>query len=188
MTGLARSIAPAGRFGAIDFGARGPAFARRRAIALEQRTTTQISPPVAPGSDGAITSVDRMKTSAPCPCGTDLPYAACCGRFLDGVLRPETAEALMRSRYVAHVLDRADYLLRTWHPATRPATIDREGELMHWLGLKVVRVAAGGSEDARGIVEFVARYKIAGRAQRLHEISRFVWEDGQWFYWDAVKE
>lgn len=94
----------------------------------------------------------------------------------------------MRSRYVAHVLDRADYLLRTWHPATRPATIDREGELVHWLGLRVVRVAAGGSEDAQGIVEFVARYKIAGRAHRLHEISRFVWEDGQWFYWDAVKE
>ena len=51
--------------------------------------------------------------------------------------------------------------------------------------MKVVRAVAGGPDDVQGVVEFVARYKIAGRAHRLHEISRFTREDGQWFYLDA---
>ncbi len=91
----------------------------------------------------------------------------------------------MRSRYVAYVRKRSDYLLRTWHPITRPPQLDFETESVSWLGLKVVRSEAGGAEDARGTVEFVARYKIAGRAHRLHEISRFMREGGQWFYLDA---
>jgi SEC-C motif-containing protein len=31
----------------------------------------------------------------------------------------------------------------------------------------------------------VARSKLGGRAQRLHETSRFVREDGRWFYVDG---
>ncbi len=120
-----------------------------------------------------------------CPCGTPNPYAACCGHYLDLGQLPATAEALMRSRYVAYVRKRSDYLLRTWHPTTRPPQLDFETESVSWLGLKVVRSEAGGAEDARGTVEFVARYKIAGRAHRLHEISRFTREGGQWFYLDA---
>jgi SEC-C motif-containing protein len=91
----------------------------------------------------------------------------------------------MRSRYVAYVRGRADYLLQTWHPSTRPATLDLEGESVRWLGLKVIRVEAGGREDRQGTVEFVARYKVGGRAYRLHEISRFVREGGGWFYREA---
>jgi SEC-C motif-containing protein len=34
-------------------------------------------------------------------------------------------------------------------------------------------------------VEFVARFRVAGRAVRQHELSRFVREDGQWFYVDG---
>jgi SEC-C motif-containing protein len=57
---------------------------------------------------------------------------------------------------------------------------------VRWLGLQVRRVEAGGTDDRHGIVEFVARYKVDGRAHRLHETSRFVREDGQWFYVDAM--
>lgn len=120
-----------------------------------------------------------------CPCGAPHAYADCCGRYLDAGQLPPTAEALMRSRYVAYVRKRSDYLLRTWHPSTRPAQLDLETESVPWLGLKVVRAVAGGLEDVQGTVEFVARYKIAGRAHRLHEISRFTRGDGQWFYLDA---
>jgi SEC-C motif domain protein len=120
-----------------------------------------------------------------CPCGRAAPYADCCGRFLDGGECPDTAEALMRSRYVAQVRDRMDHLHRTWHPSTRPASLDRAGEPVRWLGLNVLRVEAGGTGDARGTVVFVARYKIGGRAYRLRESSRFVREDGRWFYLDA---
>lgn len=123
-----------------------------------------------------------LNTVDSCPCGGNAPYAACCGRFLDGGLVPETAEALMRSRYTAYVRGRADYLLQTWHPATRPAALDLDSDPTRWLDLKILRVAAGGAEDAQGIVEFVARYKVGGKASRMHEVSRFVREAGRWFY------
>ena len=89
----------------------------------------------------------------------------------------------MRSRYSAYVLGLADYLLATWHPSTRPATIEPGPPGLRWLGL-TVRDAPPPSGDA-GEVEFVARSKLGGRAQRLHERSRFVREHGRWFYVDG---
>jgi SEC-C motif-containing protein len=88
----------------------------------------------------------------------------------------------MRSRYVAFVLARSDYLLRTWHPSTRPEALNLTTNGLRWLGLQVRRLEAGGPADPQGTVEFVARYKVGGQAHRLHEISRFVRKDGQWFY------
>ena len=86
----------------------------------------------------------------------------------------------MRSRYSAYVLGLIDYLLVTWHPSTSP------GELalppVKWLGLEVLHSQA--SADA-GVVEFVALSKEGGRAQRLHETSRFVREGATWFYIDG---
>jgi SEC-C motif-containing protein len=127
-----------------------------------------------------------MKQLDRCPCGAPAEYPACCGRYLDADLCPDTAEALMRSRYVAYVRRQPDYLLRTWHSSTRPPTLDLEGDPVRWLGLQVRRVEAGSPDDRHGVVEFVVRYKIGGRAHRLHETSRFVREDGRWFYVDAL--
>ena len=128
-----------------------------------------------------------MNADSACPCGSGKAYAACCGPCLDHGQRPATAEALMRSRYTAYALARDDYLLRTWHESTRPGTLDfRDAGIIRWLGLKIVRTEAGGPDDARGVVEFVARYKIGGKAHRLHETSRFVREGGQWFYLDGT--
>lgn len=117
-----------------------------------------------------------------CPCGSS-DYAQCCKPYHDGAAAP-TAEALMRSRYSAYVLGLMAYVYATWHGSTRPAL----AELVHdpalkWLGLEVRRFAPGTDEAT---VEFVARSKSAGRAQRLHEVSRFVKEDGRWFYIDGV--
>jgi SEC-C motif domain protein len=122
-----------------------------------------------------------MKQDA-CPCGTGRPYAACCGRWHDGeqhLLAPD-AESLMRSRYSAYVKGRADYIRDTWHPSTRPAAIDPDPPGLQWLRLEVRRHAAQDAEQAT--VEFVAVSKLGGRAQRLHETSRFVREGGRWFY------
>lgn len=128
-----------------------------------------------------------MNADNACSCGSGKAYAACCGPYLDGGQRPITAEALMRSRYSGYVLARMDYLLDTWHQSTRPGTLDLDdSSIVNWLGLKIVRTEAGGPDDARGVVEFVARYKVGGKAHRLHEISRFVREGGQWFYLDGV--
>jgi SEC-C motif-containing protein len=126
-----------------------------------------------------------LEPSAPCPCGSTLPYAGCCGRWHDGAqyLQAPDAAALMRSRYSAFVLERADYLLATWAATTRPASVDFEPGL-RWLGLQVRQhrvIDAGHAE-----VEFVARSKLGGRAHRLHETSRFTRRaDGRWVYLDG---
>jgi SEC-C motif-containing protein len=90
----------------------------------------------------------------------------------------------MRSRYCAYVLGLADYLLATWHPSTRPAALDlHEEPKPKWLGLEVKRHEVTGPDSAR--VEFVARYRVAGRGHRLHEASRFLREEGRWYYVDG---
>jgi SEC-C motif domain protein len=86
----------------------------------------------------------------------------------------------MRSRYSAFVLLLEDYLLGTWHPSTRPLEPLRLSAQTRWLGLQVKQHLAQDATHAT--VEFVARSKLAGRAQRLHEVSRFVWEHGHWWY------
>jgi SEC-C motif domain protein len=121
---------------------------------------------------------------AGCPCGRQLPYAACCGRFVDGAALAPDAETLMRSRYTAYTLSREDYLRATWHASTCPPDLDLAAEPQpRWLGLEVKHHAEPDAGHAT--VEFVARYKVGGRAHRLHEVSRFVWEDGRWWYVDG---
>ncbi len=117
-----------------------------------------------------------------CPCGNDA-YAACCGRFITQGQIPQTPEELMRSRYTAYTLGDEAYVRATWYPRTLPdgPLVSQEPGLK-WLGLEVRRHAANGDE---GMVEFVARSKLGGRAQRMHEISRFVREEGRWYYLDG---
>lgn len=115
--------------------------------------------------------------STPCPCGQGL-YATCCEPLHQG-LAAASAEALMRSRYSAYALQLADYLRDTWHADTRPADLAVDDHDTKWIGL-VIRQQHTSGDNAT--VEFVARYKINGRAQRLHEISRFVREAGRWYY------
>lgn len=122
--------------------------------------------------------------ASPCPCGSQLAYVTCCGPYHDGVAAPGSAAALMRSRYSAYVLGIEAYLLATWHVSTRPAQIDVDAApAPKWLGLEVRRHVATAPDSAT--VEFVARYRVAGRAHRLHEISRFVREAGRWVYVDG---
>jgi SEC-C motif-containing protein len=126
-----------------------------------------------------------MDPDAPCPCGLPGPYAACCGRWHAGpqyLLAPD-APALMRSRYSAWVLGDHAYLLATWHPGTRPASLSAAEPGLRWLGLEVKHHA--DIDASHATVSFVARHKLAGRAQRLQETSRFVREDGRWFYVDG---
>jgi len=119
-----------------------------------------------------------------CPCGSTKHYTDCCACYVEGNEPAPTAEVLMRSRYTAYTMLREDYLLVTWHSSTRPATLGLAEEApTKWLGLEVKRHEQQDADHA--IVEFVARYKVNGRAHRLHELSRFVREDGRWFYVDG---
>lgn len=130
----------------------------------------------------------HFSPDAPCPCGQAAPYSRCCGRLhaafeQSGALTAPDAQALMRSRYSAFVLDLTDYLRATWHPQTRPDTVAPNEAGLRWLGLDVKRHAV--QDDTHATVEFVARSKLGGRAYRLHEISRFECIDGVWLYKDG---
>lgn len=124
------------------------------------------------------------KLSELCPCGSTKKYSDCCARYIEGGETAATAEALMRSRYTAYTQLAEDYLLATWHPSTRPTALGlAQEEPVKWIGLEVKRHEQQDADHA--IVEFVARYKVNGRAQRMHEASRFVREGGRWFYVDG---
>ena len=121
-----------------------------------------------------------------CPCDPNRNYADCCGRWHADTPAPD-AESLMRSRYAAYVLGLGDYLLATWHPSTRPRHLSLDANSEYhttWLGLKIKDHAITGSDTA--VVEFIARFREGGgSASRLHERSRFVRENGKWYYLDG---
>ena len=122
--------------------------------------------------------------NAACPCDSGLAYDHCCRSYLSGAASAPTAEALMRSRYTAYTRNDAAYLSATWHASTRPENLVLDDQpASKWLGLSVMRHEQQDASHA--IVEFVARYKINGRAFKLQETSRFVQENGQWFYVDG---
>ena len=125
--------------------------------------------------------------STACPCGRTagkgqaLSLDVCCGPFHAGQNAPD-AESLMRSRYSAFVLGHVPYLLATWHSSQRPADLQLEAGAK-WLGLEIRQHRSTGEHTAE--VEFVARFRVGGKAVRQHERSRFVREAGQWFYVDG---
>lgn len=92
----------------------------------------------------------------------------------------------MRSRYSAYVLGNDNYLLRNWHETTRPSQLNSDtDEGLNWLSLRILACDKGGGKDTEGTVEFVAEYQLEDEVQQLHEKSRFVNENGQWFYLDG---
>ena len=124
----------------------------------------------------------QKPNTSDCLCGSGKSAESCCHAYHAGATAP-TAEALMRSRYVAYALGLEPYLLETWHMSTRPAELKLDEDPPRWLGLSIKRYEQ--QEIDLATVEFVARYKIGGRAYRLHETSRFVREGGRWLYLDG---
>lgn len=120
-----------------------------------------------------------------CPCGTGLTYADCCGRLHGGTATAATAEQLMRSRYSAFAVGDAAYLLATWHPETRPPSLEHD-PTVRWMGLDVLATGGGGLLSTEGTVEFRAWYRHEGETGSQHETSRFVREDGAWRYLDGA--
>jgi SEC-C motif domain protein len=123
-------------------------------------------------------------TGAACPCGSGRALEHCCGRYHAGEAAPD-ADSLMRSRYSAYVLGLEDYLRATWHPDTCPVALGLDATPRpQWLGLTVK--ACASQDTTHATVEFVARYKLNGRAFKLHETSRFENLGGRWVYVDGV--
>ncbi|WP_448720553.1 YchJ family protein [Microbacterium natoriense] len=118
-----------------------------------------------------------------CPCASGDAYGGCCGPLHRGAPAP-TAERLMRSRYTAFALEDAAYLHTSWHPSTRPRSIEFEPGL-RWRTLVIVDRVAGGPFDDEGVVEFEAFWQQDRARGTLHERSRFVREDRRWLYLDG---
>ena len=125
-----------------------------------------------------------MSDALRCPCLSGLTFDDCCGRFHSGAAHAPTAEQLMRSRYSAFARGERDYLLRTWHPSTRPKDLTLD-EDTRWYRLDILATSAGTPFDTSGTVEFEAFRKGPGGSGSQHEVSSFVREGGQWFYVDG---
>jgi SEC-C motif domain protein len=130
----------------------------------------------------------KKAAADPCSCGNTVGYDACCGRFHAGALHlmAPTAEALMRSRYSAHVFGLDAYLHDTWHARTRPSSIAPPPPGLRWIGLEVRRQVPADANHAT--VEFIARSKLGGRADRMHVTSCFERVDGRWLYVEDVSD
>ena len=116
---------------------------------------------------------------ASCPCG-GAEFRSCCGPVVEDGVPARTAEQLMRSRYTAFVLERPEHLWRTWHPRTRPETVEAGG--VEWAGLTILEVVAGGQDDDDGVVDFEARFTGPSGHEVMRERSEFRRRAGRWFY------
>jgi len=125
----------------------------------------------------------QIDTAAPCPCGSGEAFGGCCGPALRGDPTP-TAERLMRSRYTAFSLGDVSYLTSSWHPRTRPETVEADAGL-RWTGLEILGVEGGELADATGVVTFTATWSDGATSGVLRERSRFVRELGRWWYVDG---
>lgn len=141
-----------------------------------------------PGDIGSAQASQRS-ASMPCPCGNQKLLPECCGIYLQGLRAAPTAEKLMRSRYSAYCLKNINYLFNTEHPRYRKPNSRKQiaatANSLKWLGLTVLATEAGQPEDAIGVVEFVAAYQEGQLVNQLHERSRFIKENGTWFYTDG---
>ena len=147
----------------------------------------------------ASASASTLSVALPklCPCGgapaaikrkgAEATFADCCGRYIEQGQLPPDALHLMRSRYTAFVLENEAYLLHTWEKTNRPGKLEFDVGAK-WLGLDIKDFVPTGLQEGQETaeVEFVARVRVAGKATRLHERSRFVCQDGQWLYVSAV--
>ncbi|MFI1395545.1 YchJ family protein [Streptomyces sp. NPDC020681] len=131
------------------------------------------------------TQAPALTDASPCPCGLPASYGECCGRFHTGAHAAPTAELLMRSRYSAFVAHDTAYLLRTWHPATRPRHLELDPG-MHWTSLEILETTDGSPFHSSGTVTFRVRFRHHGKRGAMHERSRFERQDGAWVYVDGT--
>lgn len=126
--------------------------------------------------------------STPCPCGQGDVYRQCCGPLHWGLAQATNAEQLMRSRYTAIFYGLNDYLVTTLHPSQRKTVMppgnprSRSPLDPEWQHLQILTTHRGGPSQADGEVEFVATYLLGSTPRQLQERSRFVRQDGRWFY------
>lgn len=128
----------------------------------------------------------QFPMDSPCPCGSQVNLGDCCLPYIEGKYSAPTAEALMRSRYTAHVVLAIDYLWDTWTPEVRihssKEDIHRWASSCEWLGLRILETHAGKTEDSQGLVSFIALFREGSQLQEHHEASLFKKTRQGWLY------
>lgn len=119
-----------------------------------------------------------------CPCGNDRPLEACCGPFIEGARRPNTAEELMRSRFTAYATGNVDYICDTEQDPQRK-TIENWAKSTQFKRLRVLASELGGSEDEVGTVTFEADFVTNGEAGTHRETSQFRKQEGRWMFFSG---
>ena len=121
-----------------------------------------------------------------CNCGNSKTYTKCCGLAHQLLKAVKTAEQLMRSRYTAFTLADGDYLMESHHITTR--SIKEKEHLVawaksvEWVELKILATSKGLANDSEGTVSFKAYYKENGKQNCIQENSKFIKENGCWYY------
>ena len=120
----------------------------------------------------------------PCPCGAG-PYDTCCRPYVEGEADAPTPVALMRSRYTATDQANAQYLVDTRHASTRNkrtvAEVEASCRARQLQGLTILEEADGDHPD-EAYVEFRAEFLHEGSRGSVQERSRFLREDGRWYF------
>ena len=131
----------------------------------------------------------NMKNEELCPCQSGKIYGECCGPVLEGKVKAETAEQLMRARYSAYVTGHVEFLRDSSGEAVRKEfnlkASKAWSEAASWHGLKIIATEQGGKDDERGVVEFEAQYSARNEFCNHHEISTFIRENGDWKFEDG---
>jgi len=120
-----------------------------------------------------------------CPCGLNKNFETCCSEIINGNTAA-TAEQLMRSRYSAYATNNVQYIFDTYESASREEQclddIALWAKQCKWIALNVISTSTNGN---KATVEFSAKYLQKSKLYQLHENSRFIKTDGNWYYLDG---
>jgi len=121
-----------------------------------------------------------------CNCGSRKVYENCCEIAHKDITKVKTAEQLMRSRYTAFTMANGDYLMESHHATTRPLTEKEDvvvwAKSVEWIKLEIKSVNKGLESDNDGKVKFKAHFKEDGKQRFIKENSKFIKENGVWYY------
>jgi len=122
-----------------------------------------------------------------CPCGSGLLFEACCEPILKGERPAANAEALMRSRFTAHVARDYAYLHRSYAGTADDAYVALPDEsAVGWTRL-VIHAHEPDVQPGLCFVEFSAHYVDAGVEHALQERAEFRLRPAGWIYTRPVR-
>lgn len=133
-------------------------------------------------------SEETLTSTSACPCGSGRAYGQCCGPIIAGTKPAPDAEALMRSRYTAHVIHDPAYLDRTYRPTMKhpPGDVPPRPPA-RWTKLEIHRHDANVRPGVSH-VEFSAHFTENGDTGVLQEKSEFEQIDGRWIFTRTLRQ